>query len=461
MAPLNRIIIDTDPGVDDILAMLLALAAKPEEIEILLLSVTYGNVEAQSCLRNVVALFHVIEKELEWRKARGQLEGFEAMRSSKPIVAVGAEHPLEDELLMADYFHGIDGLAGVHTTHPHLSPADTWKTLFQPPQANATAEQLAEAREIASSITSFRPSQVLAHKEMLRLLRENPSDTITIVAIGPLTNVALAAAEDPETFLRVKEVVVMGGAIDIEGNITPVAEFNTYADAVATARVFALTSPTPSSTMPPIPAKMSKIAAYPSKLSKKLNLTLFPLDITTPHQLHRQALQAKLDPLIKAGSPLAEWTSAFVHKTYEKLVSLSRASVDPGLEMHDPLCIWYMLTRSSPAWMPAPKAPEDIRVETAGQWTRGMHIVDRRNRKKAGTVPEQVKSPGAVDITNPMESLNIEAMGGAEGVDAPERDAPGDNGGWLDVNKGNRINRIVGTPGEDAFGPYLLERIFG
>jgi hypothetical protein len=55
-------------------------------------------------LRNVVALFHVIEKELEWRKARGQLEGFEAMKNSKPIVAVGADHPLDDELLMADYF---------------------------------------------------------------------------------------------------------------------------------------------------------------------------------------------------------------------------------------------------------------------------------------------------------------------------------------------------------------------
>jgi len=51
-----------------------------------------------------VALFHVIEKELAWRRSRGQLEGFGAMQTSKPIVAVGADHPLEDELLMADYF---------------------------------------------------------------------------------------------------------------------------------------------------------------------------------------------------------------------------------------------------------------------------------------------------------------------------------------------------------------------
>lgn len=57
-----------------------------------------------SCLRNVVALFHVIERELEWRRAHGRVEGFETMHTSKPIVAIGAHHPLNDELLMADYF---------------------------------------------------------------------------------------------------------------------------------------------------------------------------------------------------------------------------------------------------------------------------------------------------------------------------------------------------------------------
>jgi hypothetical protein len=57
-----------------------------------------------SCLKNVVALFHVIEKEIEWRKSQGREGGFETMVKNKPIVAVGPEHPLEDEELMADFF---------------------------------------------------------------------------------------------------------------------------------------------------------------------------------------------------------------------------------------------------------------------------------------------------------------------------------------------------------------------
>lgn len=249
----------------------------------------------------------------------------------------------------------------------------------------------------------------------------------------------------------------MGGAIEVEGNITPVAEFNTYADAVATARVFALTSPTPASTMPPPPPRPSSLLPYPAKLSRMLNLTLFPLDITTPHLLTKSMFEGKIERLIIAGSPLAEWTSVFMGKTFEKISSLTGGQRDPGLSLHDPLCIWYMLTRSAPSWMISPKGPEDIRVETGGQWTRGMHVVDRRNRRKAGSGAEvQVKSPGAIDISNPMEKL---VVSGGEDVEYDE--IPGDGYGWLSLSKGNRINRIVSSPGEEAFGHYLLERIFG
>lgn len=222
MASGNRIIIDTDPGIDDVLAILLALSATAEELEIVLISVTFGNVEVRSCLRNVVATYQILEKELQWRRKNGRPEGFEGMTQYKPIIAVGADEPLHEQLLMADYFHGPDGLAGIHESHPHLSPEGTWQRLFERPPRDTLPSAVVEdeeEEELASKQTCFRPSLLPAHQEILRVLRENEPDTITIVAIGPLTNLALAAAEDAEAFLRVKEVVSMGGAVDISGNV--------------------------------------------------------------------------------------------------------------------------------------------------------------------------------------------------------------------------------------------------
>ncbi|KAK2611086.1 hypothetical protein N8I77_004462 [Diaporthe amygdali] len=440
MAPKNRIIIDTDPGVDDVLAILLALTARPDELEVAMISVTYGNVSLQRCLRNAVALFHVLEKENAWRKSSGKPEGFEALKTSKPIIAVGAEHPLQEDILKADDFHGSDGLHGVHEAHPDLTPADTWSSLFA---SDGTHGETGSAEPPAFS-PYFTPSKTPAHKEMLRILKESPEDTVTIVAVGPLTNVALAAAEDPQTFLRVKELVVMGGAVHVEGNITPVGEFNCFADTVAAARVYALTSPTPSSTMPPFIEGKSTLGPYPDKLPKRLLLSLFPLDITTPHLLNKSYFAQTIQPLMDAGSPLARWIATFMFGTFNKIDSMIGDGSEPGLSLHDPLTIWYMLTRDDPAWKAVPK-PEDIRIETAGQWTLGMHVIDRRNRSKPG---EQQEGKVKTNPEDPMDAVEFD-------------DVPNDNMSWLSVKKGNRINRIVESPGEDAFAPYLMKRLFG
>jgi inosine-uridine nucleoside N-ribohydrolase len=95
-----------------------------------------------------------------------------------------------------------------------------FEALFDPVLDINTAEGQIELEKAAKHHPSFAASKIPAHQEILRTLRENEPDTVTIVAVGPLTNLALAAAEDPETFLRVKEVVVMGGAINEPGNVS-------------------------------------------------------------------------------------------------------------------------------------------------------------------------------------------------------------------------------------------------
>ncbi|EAU39021.1 hypothetical protein ATEG_00375 [Aspergillus terreus NIH2624] len=342
--PSKKIIIDTDPGIDDILGLLLALSAKAEEVEILLISLTFGNIEVRSCLRNVISMFHIIEREMLWRRQQGRPEGFETLRACPPIVAVGAEDPLEDQKMLGDYFRTF-GL--MH--HPHLTPKETWEHMFDPSADPSIIQPVPTGDTSSPSALAHRtfiPSKRRAHEEILRVLRENDPDTVTLVAVGPLTNLALASAADPETFLRVKEVVVMGGTVNKPGNVTPVAEFNAYADAFAAARVYALTSPSPKSTMPP----GTSLPAYPDKLSRPLTLRQFPLNITMRHGMTRGQFREAVAASLEGGSPLAEWVSAFIAHTFRTIERLHQghAGDDVDLSLHDPVCVWYAMTADDP-----------------------------------------------------------------------------------------------------------------
>lgn len=336
-------------------------------------------------------------------------------------------------MLMRQPSDGLDGLHNVHSTFPDFSPPERWAEIFR--ESGTTSTDLEEASKL------FTPSKEEAHKEILRLLKENPADSISILTVGPMTNAALAASEDPETFLRAKEVVVMGGAVKVQGNITPVAEFNTYADAVATARVFALSSYTPSATMPPTSVNRA-LPAYPENLSRPLRVVLCPLDITEPHELTKAYFTETITPIISSGSPLATWVHHFVGGAFNKIASILGPDTEAGLSLHDPLTVWYKLVADDPNWKLTPA--EDIRIETTGQWSRGQHIADHRGKVR----PAEAALQASADPRNDPEVLKLDTV-------------EGDEAGWLSVLKRNRIYRVVGTPGEELFKEVLLKRIFG
>jgi inosine-uridine nucleoside N-ribohydrolase len=100
-----------------------------------------------------------------------------------------------------------------------------------------------------------------------------------------------------------------------------------------------------------------------------------------------------------------------------------------GISLHDPLCVWYLFTQSEPQYAIKLAEPKDIRVETSGQWTRGMYVIDRRDRRKM---------PGKGD--EPVEVV-------------------GDAGVWLDQRAGNKIRVAVESGGQEIFGEELIKRI--
>lgn len=178
---LKRLIIDTDPGIDDALAILLALASP--ELSVEGLTVVSGNCTARQGVQNALGVL--------------ALAGFPDIP-----VHIGAEVPLVQPLLIARETHGERGLGYAKLPEPSRQPA-------------------------SRHAVDFLIDTVLA----------NP-DEITIVAIGPLTNLALAIRLEPRFAAAVKELVIMGGAIKHGGNTTPLAEFNVYCDPHAAHIVF-------------------------------------------------------------------------------------------------------------------------------------------------------------------------------------------------------------------------------
>ncbi len=177
----HKIIIDTDPGQDDAVAILTALAS-PEELEILAITAVAGNVPLPLTLQNSLALVEL------------------GNRTDIPVYR-GAPRPMVKELVTAEYVHGPTGLDGADLPPPSLQPGD----------GNAV-DRIIEL--------------VMTH------------DDVTLCTLGPLTNVGLALVLAPEIAPRIKQLVMMGGGFFEGGNTTPAAEFNVFVDPHAAHLVF-------------------------------------------------------------------------------------------------------------------------------------------------------------------------------------------------------------------------------
>jgi purine nucleosidase len=278
---MHKIIIDTDPGQDDAVAILLALAS-PDEIEVLGIVAVAGNVGLR---QNAINALKVIE-----------LSG----RTDIPVYA-GCSRPMRRVLVTAEHVHGQTGLDGPDLPDPTI-------TLQQQHGVDY----------------------------LIDTLREEDAGTITLCALGPLTNIAMALVKAPDIAGRIKSIVLMGGAYFEVGNITPAAEFNIYVDPEAADIV----------------------------LKSGVPITIMPLDVThimqsTPERIGR------IDAL---GNRAGRSVAAMLR--FSERFDLAKYGTE-GAPLHDPTVIAYLLR---------PDLFEgrliNVEIETASELTLGMTVAD-------------------------------------------------------------------------------------
>jgi purine nucleosidase len=276
-----KIIIDTDPGQDDAVAILLALAS-PDEITVLGITTVAGNVPLALTEKNARIICEL---------------------AGRPDIAVfaGCDRPLVQPLVTAEHVHGKTGLDGIALPDPTM-----------PLQAAHAVDFIIDT------------------------LRAEPSGSVTLCPLGPLTNIATAFTRAPDIMARVKEIVLMGGAYFEVGNITPAAEFNIYVDPEAAEIVFQSGVP----------------------------LVVMPLDVT--HKV--LTTRPRIDAIRAIGSPVAHavasWTDFFERFDMAKYGA-------EGAPLHDPCVIAYLL---APGLFTGRHI--NVEIETTSPLTRGMTVAD-------------------------------------------------------------------------------------
>ncbi|KAJ8689741.1 hypothetical protein PTI98_012611 [Pleurotus ostreatus] len=431
------VIIDTDPGIDDVVALLLALASP--ELEILAILVSFGNTDLAASRINVLKTYQALSAHFEqYPDDQARFPNFQP--ETKAILALGATGPLEGDLHSAQYFHGRDGLGDIAERHPELN-LETVATGEAHPQLQLTKKYGVDVA--------------------LELLRSREPRSITYIALGPLTNLATLMHVDRDAVVsRIDRVICMGGALDVPGNTSPVAEcpsmavygwyvVNFFADPYAAQE---LLTPKDSHPLPHFPLD---------------RFFLLPLDITTPHELRFPYYKETVDPTFhstavpsvpSAKTPLTHFTSSFLERTREVMLEFGK----DAMELHDIVAVWCAIANPqigkniedgslSPGWRMVKRKFE---IERVGELTRGMLVVDRRE-------DETAYAPGAnrAHVQAELERLVSDHHHEWESTALPaqvEVEKPADNTQSL-----QGVQCIVETPGPDALLKLLVKRVWG
>ncbi len=273
------IILDCDPGHDDAIALILALASP--ELDLKAVTTSAGNQTPEKTLRNALRILTLLQ------------------RNDIPV-AGGAVKPLMRELIIADNVHGESGLDGPELPEPN-----------------------------------FAPQQCNAVELIAKTLRES-KEPMTIVATGPLTNIALLLTSHAELKPKIARIVIMGGAAGL-GNWTPAAEFNIYVDPEAAEIVF----------------------------QSGLPIVMAGLDVTHRAQIMSEDIERfrQLDNPVAA--VVADLLDFFMEYHKQEKWGFQ------GAPLHDPCTI---------AWLIKPSmftcVERWVGVETQGKYTQGMTVVD-------------------------------------------------------------------------------------
>ncbi len=281
---MNKIIIDTDPGHDDAMALLMLFAVP--QIEIMAITTVAGNTTIENATRNAKYILNLAKKE--------DVSLFD-----------GSAKPIERDLILAKV-HGVSGLDG---SGAELLPIEK------------IVEQAAD--------------------KIIEIIKQNPNE-ITLLTLGPLTNIAKAFLKDPSLPKMVKKIVMMGGAIAVPGNKNRVAEFNFFVDPEAAKIVF----------------------------DSDVEKVLVPLDACNDIILPEQSIKEIREKAGDIGKVLSNMLVPYVEniKKYDNMA---------GALMYDPLAAYYLIDPS------AFQIEEmDIKIETKGEYTFGMSVAERR----AGTL---------------------------------------------------------------------------